>query len=286
MSPPHRVKEAARRMSIGVYAIASLYVGVGLLIAFRAALVGDVFNALIGLLVVSGALGGAFFLIRGLHLATRVWAMGEALEDVRTRLSQLAQGSESEEVREDAADAVRVMNLAAIGDGDPSVLAAATLDRSRFPRLVATLDELQERTAEAGKHANHESLLSELDDAEAGLPEDAGPATRNLLRQWRVALRTGDLNACREVYAAFVDVGDPELVARLSETLAKLDEQIRLDLRDIFRAAIRSGNYAEALTAGCELRILFPDSRASTDFERLEPHLRRRLEAHLAYTGT
>ena len=286
MSPPRRVKETARRMKVGVYAVAGLYVGVGLLIAFRAALVGDVFNALIGLLLVSGALGGALFLIRGLHLGARMWAMGEALDDMRTRLEQLAHGAESDQVREDAADAVRVMNLAAIGDGDPSVLAAATLDRSRFPRLVAALDELQEQSAAPGHHPTRDSILSGLEDAEEDLREDVSPAARNLLRQWRVSVRTGDLNTCRQVYAALMDTADPDLVARLGVTLSKLNEQIRLDLRDAFRTSIRSADYAEALAVGYELHKLFPEGQAAADFKRLEPHLRRRLEAHLAYTGT
>lgn len=273
-------------MKIGVYAIAGLYVGVGLLIIFRAALIGDVFNALVGLLVVSGALGGAFFLIRGLHLGTRMWAMAEALEDIRTRLQQVAREAESEEVREDAADAVRVMNLAAIGEGDPSVLTAATLDRSRFPRLVAALDELHEQTTDLKNKAAHDSFLSDLDDAEADLPDDVSPTARNLLRQWRVAVRTGDLNTCRQVYGALADIADPELVARLGETLSRLTEHIRLDLRDAFRASIRAANYADALAVGYELHKLFAKSQAAADFTRLEPHLRRRLEAHLAYTGT
>jgi len=293
-----------------VYVVGGLYVAVGLIFAARHAYAGDVVNTLVGLLIVTGALGGAFALLRALSLAARLWRVTETLDEVRAHLRALAAANHTADAEAQAAEAVKLMNLAAVGNGDPSLLSAATLDRSRYPRLVRTLDEVREHPEgpadvggappgmELATGAVHtpapvvsppaepnEAATSptQVEDSLAGAD---GPSTQNLLRLWTVALRNHDLEECRRTFSALTDLAEAQVSDRLHRELVGLEQQTQRGLCGAFREAIRGDNYAAALTAGARLHTLFPDSQAARDFARLEPHLRRRLEARFADTGS
>jgi hypothetical protein len=192
------------------------------------------------------------------------------------------------------------------------VLTAATLDRSRYPRLVTALDELRERASgPPGTSAEPRPPAAAVDDksppsmspardelpvpaGEPGAPpeqeDDADVAdrvsTRNLLRYWKVALRNRDLQGCRQAFGVLAELSDTQARAGQRRDLGELERQVQHALCRAFRDAIRTDDYAAALTAGEQLGVLFPHSEAARDFTRLEPHLRRRLEARFAGTGS
>ena len=299
---PHRLEELLRRLKLGIYTIATLYVLVGLVIAARAALSGDVVLALVGLLLVFGSLGAAYMLLRALPLGARLWQASETLDDVRRQLeaqhrrdrptgprppapaappgshagpSDSARPRDPSHSDDDPTDAaseeVRLMNLAAVGGGDPRRITAAILDRSRFPRLVTAFPEAAEFP------------LDTPGPGEAREPAPAQPAGAQLPaewhQQWLATLQQRDLERCRALLANVVHILDPQLLAQLQVDLHALATSLHRDLCLTFRAAVHERDYEAALRIGEQLRTEYPETDAASDFEQLEPYLRRRRDA-------
>lgn len=167
------------------------------------------------------------------------------------------------------------------------VLAAVTLERGVFPRLV--------RAMEADPPAQSASELSLVDDdSGAEMPIDAlewfdGPlaetasvrsaaAVRNILRSWRVALRERDLLTCRRVFAALEDTADASIVDPLRQPLADLIARVERDLRDEFARQRQAGDFPGMLQVGQSICALLPERPIAAEFRRIEPHILRRVQ--------
>lgn len=302
---------------------------------------------------------------------------GSVLSDERgLRAGQLHDGeleamaSEPEHVTGDheAEDAGALLNLAAVGAGEPVTLAAAVLPRDRFPRLVRMLDSepparsgpsgvvarrgnspamsppsvrmtgqgsaAEEFSAEpiaddlhsaagsaesdageslreagsvavaevrgamgtvrelvtvpasalqgefvaaeesggddelAGRHVNGSAAAEEWRDAAA--VASVGMTTRNLLREWKLAVREGDLATCRRVFSAIVDLSEPGAAAPLREMLDRLADQTEDRLRRAFSDCVRRQDFAKALVLGRQFAELLPDRPVRGEFERIQ----------------
>jgi len=272
--------EFGRHARRTLYVVAGFYVVVGFVAAAGSAVGGDRLGTFIGFLIISGAIGGAVALRSILHVEACVSAMSEALLDARDRLTHLERSvgalrepTQGIDPRSVDAAARKLLDLASIGSGDPSLLTAATLDRAVFPRLVASMEE--EPPAQSAEVTDTTTSSGEPETEGASLT----PASINLLRQWRIALRNGDLAGCRAVYSAMIDTVGAEEAEPLRVQIEQLADRVEQSLREAFVAKFRAGDLAEALALGERISHLLPDRPVTTEFRRLEPHIRRRLEA-------
>ncbi len=300
--------ETSRHTKKTLYVVAAFYIVVGFVAATASALNGDRLGTFLGFLIISGALAATALLRAVLRIGVRISAIGEAMDGLHARLNRVEAGLRvvREHVGVDGRAAAppggtRLLDLAAIGSGDPSVLSAATLDRQAYPRLVTTMEEAppaQSAAAEAAEHtftplrptltASDERTLDVLEmqsetsaqpnDIEDDDTEFAGAATKNLVRQWKVALRDGDLAGCRAVYSALVDTAGAEAVASLGAQVEELADRIERSFREAFSLRVRERDYAGALAIGERMCSLLPDRPVVAEFMRVRPYLLRRLD--------
>lgn len=279
------------RAKTALYVITALYGGTGFFVGLLAALSADPLAMFLGLLTVSGALGMAVLGNTVLRLATRVLAIDESLADIHDRLDRIAPATEHSGINKTDESSKPTMDLAAIGSGDPGELAAARLDRDVLPRLVRMMeDEPPPEALEAqppygpplkgGRQGGLTSagVSAQNADGEKHRYDTGATAvtTRNLLRQWKLGLRSGDLAACRAVYAAFVDTVDPSTLAPLKVQLDKLADRTEKSLREAFSDAVGRRDYAGMLTVGEQICTLLRDRPVAEEFERIRPDLIRR----------
>ena len=285
MSHHEQIVKTARQTQRAVYLVAGLYVAIGLILTAYSAVAGQVVTALVGLMIVSLAVGASVLLLTMLRLGRRVSAMTDRLERIDSTLDRVEQAlANTGAIQSTTTTVEEMVDLTTIGPGDPGVLASTVLDRDRFPRLVATMADVHstrsaapEASIQGGTRDNQAPAPSLRSSAD--VPADLDDLVhKNTMRRWRIALRNGDLRQCREVFSMLVDVAAPELVADLKAQMADLKERIEDRLRGEFASRIESCDYAGALAAGDEIRTLLPDSRIARDFERVRPHLARRAE--------
>lgn len=282
MTPHRRIEDTTRRSKKTLYVIAGFYVGVGFFVAAPAALSGDRLSAFLGFLIISGALGAAVVVNAVLRLGARLSAIGESLDDIHNRLEQIELTYPSTETSASPESSTRVIYLTSFGRGDPSVLAAARLDRSAFPRLVTTMEEAPSAEAAHGRHEEANDLdatggssqTAEVKRGEAPDTFDAADVTtKNLLREWKMGLRTGDVAACRRVFSAFVDTADLTIVAQLGAQLEALADRTERSLREAFAECARRRDYTGLLEIGDRICELLPDRPVAEEFKRIKPHL-------------
>jgi hypothetical protein len=180
---------------------------------------------------------------------------------------------------------IQVLDLANVGSGDPRPLVAATLDRDRYPRLAEAIERAAVATDRARDGDDRDLSTTPPRTSEPGAPpaEDepsSGPeqavTNKNLVRQWRVGIRSGDLASCREVFAAMVDVADAGTVATYRALLEELSERIERGLRTTFREHFLRRDYAAMLEVGEQICRLFPDREAAEQFRRIKVTLLQR----------
>jgi hypothetical protein len=286
MSHHHeKIVKTARQTQRTVYLVAGLYVAIGLVLTAYSAIAGQVVIALVGLMIVSLAMGASVLLLTTLRLGRRVSAMTDRLERIDGTLDRVEQALANTAAAESTTTtAEEIVDLTTIGPGAPGVLVGAVLDRDRFPRLVATMDDAPHASSAAADASSHkqpgdEPLTASFlkPRADAQLDRD-DRVHKDAMRRWRIALREGDLSQCREVFSMLVDVAAPELVADLEAQIVGLQGRIEDRLRSEFAARISSCDYVGALATGDEICVLLPDSRIARDFERIRPHLTRRVE--------
>lgn len=284
--------EFGRHARRTLYVVAGFYVIVGFVAATASAVSGDRLGTFLGFLIISGALGGAVILRSVLNVEAGVAVLREAVVDARDRLAHLERGllapREPARTTETAATdsgARQLLDLASIGQGDPSVLTAATLDRAVFPRLVASMEEdpPAQSYPPTATFADIPTEVPHVGTDFAIQPDSTAdvttaPASINLLRQWKIALRNGDLAGCRAVYAAIVDTAGPEEADPLRVQIEELADRVERSLRNAFASHVRSQDFAAALALGERMTHLLPDRAVVAEFHRLEPHLRRRVE--------
>ena len=234
--------------------------------------------ALIGSIIageVIGALLGAGMVVA----AWLVFSAGSSIKRVERALVAAVKTLRRIEVQQDRSDAPTeveappsarqeawTIDLAAFGSGDSGRLAAATLDRRRFPRLATVIDE------EPPFDGSLESVHSrDLGSSHADL------RARNLVAEWNEALRTRDLEVCRRLYATMVDTAPASTVAPLSTLLKTLSKEVERSLREDFARHVRDGRYAKAIETGQRIKRLFPDQQIARQYEELRPLLERRV---------
>lgn len=268
-----------------LYIVAAMYVVVGFVAATASALNGDRLGTFLGFLIISGALGVTAMLRAVLRIGVRISAVGEAVTEMRARLGRLETGL-NEACRHVAmgggtmADAggVRMLDLAAMGSGNPGVLTAATLDHEAYPRLVATMEEEPPARSEKAVVSEEEqstaswTIQAESDGACSEEDQVEG-ATKNLLRQWQSALGDEDLAGCREAYCALTDAVGAEAVASLGLQIEELSDRVEQSLREAFSARVRAGDYAGGLAIGERICGLLPDRTVTAEVQRIRPYL-------------
>jgi hypothetical protein len=263
-----------------LYAVTTFYVGVGFFVTVPAALTGDRLSAFLGFLIIGGALGAAVVINAVLRLGAHMQSMGERLDEIRERLEQIEAVYRSTETSAVAGSPTRLIDLASVGKGDPSVLAAASLDRNAFPRLVTTMEE--EPPAEAAEaYADMQADAAAPADStpqphNGELPDspDAADVTfKNLLREWKLGLRNADLAACRAVFSALVDTADPTVVAGINAQLSELADRTERSLRAAFVERYRERDLDGMLVIGEQICELLPDRPVAEEFKRIRPLL-------------
>jgi len=245
MTGHQSIVEALRGTRKTLYLFTALYVGVGFLIGIPAALAGDRLGALLGFLFISGALCGALVFHGMSRLAIRVSAIGDCLEGVKANLDRLLvapRPDSFDRVRGNGDAAVRTLDLAAVGPGDPDLLKAATLGQKVFPRLVAAvgrtpcegpLDEEAEPTPAPATVAPEDLPFSARRGTEK---QDAPDQTERELRtSFATCVREGD-------YAGALAVG--ERIAELFPNRAMTSEFIRIRPHLLRRHRLAAGRGA------------------------------------------
>jgi len=252
-----------------LYVVAGFYVFVGFALAITSAVGGDRLGTFLGFLIISGALVGAFVLRAILRVQQQVDDIAYHVAEIRDTVlaAERSLGEQIREVKEAAG--VQLIDLSTFGTGDASALTAATLDRDVYPRLVATMEE----TPPAGGNGAGEKASSGAGGAPSALPR--GPATKNLLRQWKIAIREVDLAACRAVLSTLVDLTPEEELAPLEQQFAALAKRVEGSLRQSFSAHVRNRDFEGALAVGERIVELLPESPLVADFTRIKPQLER-----------
>lgn len=289
--PTHAsMMESSRHTKKTLYIVAALYVIVGFVAATASALNGDRIGTFIGFLIISGALAVTAMLRAVLRIGVRLSEVGEAVVDMHAQLGRLETGLN--EVRERAsldgqsaanAGGVRMLDLAAMGSGNPGVLTAATLDLEAYPRLVATMEEGPPARSEKGIERSKDGSASawtfqEESDGVGPVGDQTERSTKNLLRQWRAALRNGDLARCREAYTALMAAAGAEAIAPLGEQIEELSDRMERSLREAYSSRVREGDYAGAMAIGERICNLLPDRAVTAEVQRIRPYLLARLK--------
>ena len=249
---------------------------------------GDAVAACIGFAIILGAVA-VVVLFRALDRLNR---SVEALVEVESRRSKV-EGRKTEEGREKDARSSEgtfsnaVVDLAAVGHGDPARIIAATLDRSVFPRLAETLNEQPPATTGVSRRLKPAAREEPGEDSAATATRKRaqnrrqvqdesdvdGVAHKNVLRIWKQAVRAGDLITCRSVYSILVDTVDPRLVARLQVQMQALADRTEQRLRTQFAQRVRQRDVEGVLHVGNQMCELLPDRPIAEEFRRLKPLL-------------
>lgn len=279
--------ESSRRTTKTLYVVAALYVAIGLIVAGVAAFTGDRLSTFLGFLIISGALATAVLMQAVHRLTSRVVGLAQRLDHLDRQLERIGPARPAGTVPAGSgaeAGNLRTLDLSSVGPGDLRDLTAATLDRGHYPRLVTVMESapsVEGLDAEGSPGgAASASWRPAFDETEAvHLSSLAAVTTRNLMREWRVGLREGNLIACRRIFSALVDTTDSSTVLPLSVQLQELTLRTEQRLRGEFTAAVRVRNFEQALAVGAKICQLLPDHAISREFERLRPHLQRKLRA-------
>ncbi len=285
-----------RQSRTTLYIVAGFYVTVGFVVAIASALGGDRLGTFLGFLIVSGAMALSVLLRATLQVEACLRALGAAIDELRKRSDDVAGivTTLCEQLMPTASSSnggnVRILDLAALGPGDPSVLTAATLVRQDYPRLATSADEETRAVNDepTASSAAPESPIWELSTStQLAEQHSGGPsvesnnraARRDLVEQFGMAMRNGDLAGCRGAYAALIEGASDEGVAQLQAQMNALAAHVERTLREAFAERVRRGEFCAALAIGERMCHLLPDRPVSAEFRRIEPHLARRVRA-------
>lgn len=285
-----RLVESVRRTRNTLYLVAGLYIVVGFIVATATAMQRDRLGTFLGFMIISGALSMGLIARTALQVLVRIAHIEESLDDFAERIEGLmplvAEDKSAPAVT--AAKEVSVMDLAGIGVGDPAVLAAATLDRDVYPRLVSAMEQappdwpIAEPTPEPSIGAGE---VKDTRHAPGNGTNGSAARTRNLLQQWKVALADEDLAQCRQVFSAIVDLAHHDEVRPLRDQIRELEDRIEQRLRERFTYQIHSRNFVAALETGQQMTSLLGDRPVAAEFARLRPILTRRADEALTLSA-
>lgn len=282
LSPHYRLLDSVRDTRKTLYFVAGTYVTIGLLLAVFTAMSGNLMGTVVGFVIISGALFAATLFRTLTKVGLRVSAMGEHLDEVRQHLGQLQEVSSLGLGASEAGSERQVIDLGRNAHGDPSLITAATLRRTTYPRLASSVDDRSPAESESGSSDRADlpevmgtSYVGEVSDVAASREHDP-------LRTWQDALKSGDYATCRAMYAILVDTVEPRVVVELGEQIEALARRTEEALRLRFRACVRGRDFDGALNVGRDILRLMPDRSVADEYRHLEPHvLRRRAERHI-----
>ncbi len=273
--------EKLRRAKKTIYLVACLYIVVGLVVAVVAALSGDRLSAFLGFLIITGSLACGAVLIVLLRFGAHLSSIGDQLQKFHQQLHniQLTQRQFNSAV---VTDAPRQDALPQPSQGHHPVeesLVAATLDRSRFPRLAKIMDN-----EPSGQSASSENFSPRKTAASPTIQHGANVvktmsirAYTTLPRTWQTAHREGDIAACRAILSTYVDTADDDAIDVMSLQLEQLIDQSAAHLRQSFAGHIHREDYEGALAVGHRIVELMPEHDLAEDFEKIKPFLFERV---------
>lgn len=217
-------------------------------------------------------------------MARRLKELTESMADVAETVVQIHDRLEHADQKNRAQveeEMVRAIDLASIGTGDPSRLAAARLDRDVFPRLTTMMD-LQPPAETIDPNEQH--APTKADDADRDWETELGGVVqKDLLRTWKIGLRNRDLESCRMVFAALVDTVDGAVLEPLQTKLQELADHTERKLRASFAASRDRGDVRGMIQVGQQICRLLPDRPIAEEFRSAEPHLQRLANPHATY---
>lgn len=262
----HRARE------IRIFCIACGVVGVGF--AIKALMAGDRWAVFVALLLILLATF-AQISMRSLLVAMngRIARLERVVQGLSRRMDTATSKTSNPPNEEDVEPATTVLDLANVGVGNPNVLAAATLDRSRFPRLVETMD----RSTQSHGAEKSTNSIGPAQQPVAATSADESVSILNLMRQWKLAQRAGDLSTCRQVFSAFIEVADDVRITPLRRELSLLSDRVERELRTKFSDCMGRRDFPGMLDVGEQIIALLPDRSVADDYRKIEPHIVRRV---------
>lgn len=242
-----------------LFVLACFYVAAGLAVAVSTAVAGDPIGAFLGFLIVTGTIAIAVAFNMLFHLQDSTMHTQQSIDEILHRLEQPA-ADPKPQIAEPATTQTRpattqvmppapetevsMLDLVAIGPGDPSLLAAVRLDRDMFPRLVTEME-------------NHPPARSEATIIER-------PTTPT------------QIDSLRENADDGLNASDLPSLESGAQRLAgeKPGEAI---LRQEFADMIRRQDFAGALAVGRRIVAIHPDQDIAREFLQIEPILSSKL---------
>ncbi len=271
--------EKLRRAKKTIYIVACMYIVVGLLLAVTAALAGDRLSAFLGFLIITGALACGAVLVVLLRFGVHLSNIGDQLQQLHNQLIKVQHIQ-------------RQFNSAVVGEAPQKsltkpgkqdqqvdeVLVAATLDRSRFPRLAKIMDSEPSGQSSADGVSSKEttSTNGRRHDVEVKTPVSKRTLIK-LPRTWQTAHREGDIVACRAMLSTYMDTAEPAAVEVMTVQLEQLIDQAAAHLRQSFVGHIHNEDYAGALAVGHRIVELMPEHGLAEEFKQIKPHLNERV---------
>lgn len=278
-----RLIESVRRTRNTLYLIAGLYIIIGFVVAFVTAMQRDRVGTFFGFVIISGALSMGLIARTALQVLVRIARIEECLTDLGERLQGLVHLMAAKSDSTTTSSPTTILDLSAIGPGDPAQLAAAVLERDRYPRLVTAIEQ-----ADLGE-SPLSPLTPEIGSGKTQPPAPSGTngngqstRTRDLLQQWKTAMAKEDLVQCRQVFSAMVDIAEKEELKPLQSQIYQLQDRLEAKLREQFTVAIRRRDFAAAVQVGEKMTALLADRPVAAEFARLRPILTRRADEAVA----
>jgi len=290
MTPHQRILEAIRDSRKTLNVIAVFYIVVGFALALASSFSGDRLGAFLGFMIISGALAFTVLLKAVLRIGLRISNLAEHVDVIRTQMEDVEhlienhakQDAKLPAVQSAATQPTLSLDLTMLGKGDVSEITAAILDRSRFPRLVTTMDEKPPAQSQT-KNTIDEKRHTSIDTAalvETKIEHSKGISIKNLLAKWKTALRDGDLATCRSIYSAMVDVTDPVELESLCAQMEQLADNIESKLRLRFSQGMQDHDFGDMLETGKQICELLPDRSIAQNFIKVKPLLLRKKQEY------
>ncbi len=265
----HAPQESARRTRRTVHIVAAFYVGIGLVLATSAALAGDRLSTFLGFLIITGTLGATVLANTVFRIGYQLSAMEHTLSDIQRHLATLTQPNQTESASEAVeANTVTTVTLSSDRPGMVEHLAAATLERDTFPRLVTMMNGSGE-----GSEPPDQPVETKTDSTP---PARSSFVPRDLQREWQVAVRTGDLKICRRILGTLVDTVERAAVEPMEAVLEHMTKTREHEFRTSFTKYIKAGDFARALEVGDEMVDLLSGQPIADEFLRIRSHVIRR----------
>lgn len=227
-----------------LFVLACFYVLAGLAVAVSTAVAGDPVGAFLGFLIVTGTIAIAVAFNMLFHLESTARRTQQSMDEILRRLEPSADDLQPATQRAMSLPKdteVTILDLAAIGPGDPSLLAAVRLDRDLFPRLVTAME-------------NHPPARSEV-------ATDPGGVGHNEIGNREIGSSpSAGLDGWESGAQGFRD-----------------DTPGEAQLRQEFAEMIRRQDFAGALAVGRRIVAILPNRDIAREFLEIEPLLSSKL---------